>query len=136
MSPIRVRGGKRAIAEITDKRVAKKMLEHVGFASDLPEPWPARGPPKSLASPWWLDAVVFDIRARAPSSGLNIPVRSRARCPSSAQAAHAGPVFTNTPVHSRGAEARERAGSFVAQSSRSAIVTSYPFTAVYGESAA
>jgi len=32
------------IAEITDKRVARgQMLEHVGFPSDAPEPWPARG---------------------------------------------------------------------------------------------
>jgi len=45
----------KAIAEITDKRVASKMLEHVGFASDVPEPWPARGPPAAAGSAPWLD---------------------------------------------------------------------------------
>ena len=40
------------IAEITDKRLARKMLEHVGLHGDLPTPWPARGPPESDASAW------------------------------------------------------------------------------------
>jgi hypothetical protein len=30
------------IAEINDRRVARKMLEHVGLPSDAPEQWPAR----------------------------------------------------------------------------------------------
>ena len=45
----------KAIAEISDKRVASKMLEHVGFPSDAPEPWPARGPPASGGASWWFD---------------------------------------------------------------------------------
>ena len=48
-------GRMKPIAEITDKRVARKMLEHVGFPSDAPEPWPARGPPESVESARWLD---------------------------------------------------------------------------------
>jgi len=46
------------IAEITDRRVAQRMLEHVGVPSDAPEPWPARGPPPSVGSvraSRWLD---------------------------------------------------------------------------------
>ncbi len=41
-------GRMKAIAEITDRRVVQKMLEHVGYPSDAPEPWPARGPPASV----------------------------------------------------------------------------------------
>jgi hypothetical protein len=36
------------IAEITSRRVAQKMLEHVGVPGDAPEPWQARGPPASV----------------------------------------------------------------------------------------
>jgi hypothetical protein len=43
------------IAEITSRRVAQKMLEHVGVPGDAPEPWPARGPPASVRAPHWLD---------------------------------------------------------------------------------
>jgi len=43
-------GRMKVIAEISDKRVARKMLEHVGLSSDVPEQWPARGPPESAAS--------------------------------------------------------------------------------------
>lgn len=35
------------IAEITDQRVAEKMLEHVGVPGDAPAPWPA------LRRWWW-----------------------------------------------------------------------------------
>ena len=48
-------GRMKPIAEITDKRVARTMLAHVGFPSDAPEPWPARGPPESVDSARWLD---------------------------------------------------------------------------------
>ena len=48
-------GRMKPIAEITDKRVARTMLAHVGFPSDAPEPWPARGPPESVDSSRWLD---------------------------------------------------------------------------------
>jgi len=48
-------GRMKAIAEISDKRVASKMLEHVGFPSDAPEPWPARGPPASGSASRWFD---------------------------------------------------------------------------------
>lgn len=34
----------KAAAEITDRRVAQKMLERVGYPSDATERWPARGP--------------------------------------------------------------------------------------------
>ena len=44
-----------AIAEITDKRVARRMLEHVGLPSDVPEQWPARGPPELVGSSSWFD---------------------------------------------------------------------------------
>jgi hypothetical protein len=50
-------GRMKAIAEITDKRVARKMLEHVGLPSDPPEQWSARGPPGLVgSSPWFDDA--------------------------------------------------------------------------------
>jgi hypothetical protein len=39
-----------AIAEINDRRVARKMLEHVGLPSECSQPWPARGPPELFAS--------------------------------------------------------------------------------------
>ena len=47
----------RPIAEITDRRLAKKMLEHVGLASELPACSPARGPPEhdDPPSPAWID---------------------------------------------------------------------------------
>ena len=48
-------GRMKPIAEITDRRVAQKMLEHVGVPSDAPEPWPARGPPGSLGASRGLD---------------------------------------------------------------------------------
>jgi len=48
-------GRMKAIAEITDKRVARTMLEHVGFPSDAPEQLPARGPPELVGSSGWLD---------------------------------------------------------------------------------
>jgi hypothetical protein len=32
------------IEEVTDKRVARKMLEHFGFPSDAPEPWVESAP--------------------------------------------------------------------------------------------
>ena len=48
-------GTMKPIAEITDKRVAQKMLEHVGYPSDAPEPWPARGPPASVGVSRWLE---------------------------------------------------------------------------------
>jgi hypothetical protein len=48
-------GRMKPIAEITDKRVARRMLEHVGFPSDAPEPWPARGLPESGTSPRCFD---------------------------------------------------------------------------------
>jgi hypothetical protein len=37
------------IAEINDRRVARKMLEHVGLPSECSQPWPARGPPELFA---------------------------------------------------------------------------------------
>jgi NADH:ubiquinone oxidoreductase subunit D len=40
----------KVIAEISTKRVARKMLEHGGVSSDVPQQWPARGPPESAAS--------------------------------------------------------------------------------------
>ena len=44
------------IAEITDRRVAQKMLEHVGVPGDAPAPWPARGPPAPVVgAPHWLE---------------------------------------------------------------------------------
>jgi len=43
-------GRMKPIGKITDKRVARRMLEHVDFPSDAPEPWPARGPPESGSS--------------------------------------------------------------------------------------
>ena len=51
----------RPVAEITDKRVASKMLEHVGMPSDAPELWPARGPPESHGAAPWLE-----VESRAP----------------------------------------------------------------------
>jgi hypothetical protein len=48
-------GRMKAIAEITDKRVASRMLEHVGLPSDVPEQWPARGPPEWGGSLSWCD---------------------------------------------------------------------------------
>lgn len=48
-------GRMKPIAEITDKRVARKLLEHVGFPSDAPEAWPTRGPPESFGPGRWLD---------------------------------------------------------------------------------
>jgi hypothetical protein len=39
-----------AIAEINDRRVARKMLEHVGLPSECSQPWPARGPPELFGS--------------------------------------------------------------------------------------
>jgi hypothetical protein len=48
-------GRMKAIAEITDKRVARKMLAHVGLPSDAPEQWPARGPPELVGSFGGLD---------------------------------------------------------------------------------
>jgi hypothetical protein len=48
-------GRMKAIAEITDKRVARAMLEHVGLPSDAPEQWPARGPPEWVGSVGGLD---------------------------------------------------------------------------------
>jgi hypothetical protein len=42
----------KAIAEITDRRIARKMLEHVGLPTEVPQPWPARGPPESAGSVW------------------------------------------------------------------------------------
>lgn len=48
------------IGEITEGRVARKMLEHVGYPSDAPEPWSARGPPE------WVElAPGFDDEPRA-----------------------------------------------------------------------
>lgn len=43
-------GRMKPIAEITERRVARKMLEHVGVPSDAPEPCPARGPPEWVES--------------------------------------------------------------------------------------
>ncbi len=61
-------GRMKAIAEITDKGVARKMLEHVGLPSDAPERWPARGPPEPEASVGWLDD-----EQRAPDDDDNNP---------------------------------------------------------------
>jgi len=39
-------GGRlKVVAEITDRDLARKMLEHVGLGSEVPMPWLARGPP-------------------------------------------------------------------------------------------
>jgi len=38
------------IAEINDRRVARRMLEHVGLPSECSQPWPARGPPELFGS--------------------------------------------------------------------------------------
>jgi hypothetical protein len=49
-------GRMKPIAEITSRRVAHKMPEHVGVPSDAPAPWPARGPPAPVVgAPQWLD---------------------------------------------------------------------------------
>jgi hypothetical protein len=48
-------GRMKAIAEITDRRVAQTMLEHVGVPSDAPEPCPARGPAPSVGASRSLD---------------------------------------------------------------------------------
>ncbi len=47
-------GRMKPIAKVTDRRVAQKMLEHVGVPSDAPAPWPARGPPASVGASRWL----------------------------------------------------------------------------------
>jgi hypothetical protein len=46
-------GRMKPIAEITDKRVARKMLEHVGLGGEDSTPLPARGPPVDDAM--WID---------------------------------------------------------------------------------
>jgi len=45
-------GRMKAIAEITCRRIASRMLEHVGLPNEVPQPWPARGPPESAGSGW------------------------------------------------------------------------------------
>ena len=60
-------GRMKPIAEITDKRVAGKMLEHIGLSSDAPEQqWPARGPPEWSGWVGWLDD-----EQRAPDDDAN-----------------------------------------------------------------
>jgi hypothetical protein len=55
------------IAEISDRRVARKMLDHVGIPSDAPEPWPARGPAAQTEQARWLDHEPW---AHEPASEL------------------------------------------------------------------
>jgi Putative transposase len=43
-------GRMKPIAEITDRRLARRMLEHVGLPSEASQPWPARGPPEFVGS--------------------------------------------------------------------------------------
>ena len=40
------------VAEITDRRVARRMLQHVGLPCESVQPWPARGPPELVGSMW------------------------------------------------------------------------------------
>ncbi len=49
------------------RRVARKMLDHVGTPSDSPEPWPARGPPADAGESRWLD---HEPRAHEPASDV------------------------------------------------------------------
>lgn len=60
-------GRMKPIAEITDRRIARRMLEHVGLASELPHPWPARGPPELVGSD-------DDERQRAPDDQLGTAI--------------------------------------------------------------
>jgi hypothetical protein len=58
-------GRMKPIAEITERRVATKMLEHVGFPSDAPGPWPARGPPEWVESAPRFDGTWPDVEYSA-----------------------------------------------------------------------
>jgi hypothetical protein len=67
-------GRMKPFAKIPDKRVARRMLEHVGLTSDAPEPWPVRGPPESGSS-----SRCFDDGPQARTTPPQQPTCSRSR---------------------------------------------------------
>jgi len=73
-------GRMKAIAEITDKRVARTMLEHVGFPSDAPKQWPAREPPELVGSFGWFRRRAAAGRQGRTSNGCRVG-RGGARAP-------------------------------------------------------